>query len=205
MSNMEKDIEIIERYLDQELSEQELNTFNERVKADQQFASLLKWRKQMQDDWNQANEFESTKQQLKKLHMKNNQSNSFKKYYMAAAAVVLLALIIPLAMRYSKNEPALQMNELESKATIEFLDIRFKQTSPIHGQILKSKNILFTWESGLDVKTAIVLTEVDSKEVYVISPIQSDDKMYLLKDSMPPGKYEWKMEGFKGSKMFIVK
>jgi hypothetical protein len=205
MNNMEKDIEIIERYLDQELSEQELKDFNDRMLSDKAFASLIKWRKQMQDDWNQANEFESTKQLLKKLHMNNNQSNSFKKYFMAAAAVVLLAIIIPLAMRYSKNESALQVNELESKATIEFLDIRFKQTSPVHGQILKSRNILFTWESGLDVKTAIVLTEVVSKEVYVISPIQSDDKIYLLKDSMPPGKYEWKMEGFKGSKMFIVK
>lgn len=205
MSNIEKDIEIIEKYLDQELSEQELKAFDERLASDQQFASLLKWRKQMQNDWNQANEFESTKQLLKKLHMNNNQGNSFKKYYMAAAAVVLLALIIPLAMRYSKNEPTLQMNELDSKATIEFLDLRFKQTSPIHGQILKSRNILFTWESGLEVKTAIILTELDSKEVYVISPVQSDEKMYLLKDSMPPGKYEWKMEGFKGSKMFIVK
>jgi len=205
MSNMEKDIEIIERYLDHELSGQELSAFNERLAADQQFASLLKWRKQMQDDWNQANQFESTKQLLKKLHMKNNQSNSFKKYYMAAAAVILIALIIPLVMRYTKNEPILQMNELDSKATLEFLDIRFKQISPIHGQILKSRNIVFTWESGLDVKTAIVLTEVDSKEVYVISPIRSDDKMYVLKDSMPPGKYEWNMQGFKGSKVFIVK
>ena len=136
--------------------------------------------------------------------MKNNSTSSNKKFYWVAAVAILL-LAIPLALKFNNNSNKLKMNEIESKATIQYLDERFRQTYPVHGQIVKSGNIQFSWESALDVKTAIVLTEIETKETYIISPIQSDQKKYILKDTMPPGKYEWKMEGFKGTKMFIVK
>ena len=204
MNTMEKDIEWIERYLDEELSSEEVKAFQERLQSDKAFNDLFQFRKNIQSDWQDANTFESTKTLIKKLHMKNNSSSASKKFYWVAAAAILL-LAIPLAMKFNSNSNGLQMNEIESKASVQFLDERFRQTYPVHGQIVKSGSILFGWESALDVKTAIVLTEMDTKETYIISPIQSDQKKYILKDTMPPGKYEWKMEGFKGTKMFIVK
>lgn len=202
---MEKDIELIERYLDGELSSAELKDFQERVQSDKELYNLLQFREKIQPSWQQATEFESTKTFLKKLHMNSESKKSTKNFYWAAAVGILL-LAIPLVMRMSKSSnDSLQVNELEVKSSVEFLDDRYKQTYPVHGQIVKSGSIQFNWESALDVKTAIILTEIDSKEVYIISPLQSDQKQYLLKDTMPPGKYEWKMEGFKGSKMFVIK
>lgn len=200
---MEKDIELIERYLDKELSAEELGAFKQRLQSDKEFFNLLQFREKIQRSWQTADEFESTKTLLKKLHMKNANTISKKFYWAAAVAILLLA--IPLAMKFNNNSNKLQMDEIESKASVEFKDERFKQTYPLHGQIVKSGSILFSWESALDVKTAIVLTEIETKEVYIISPIVSDQKKYILRDSMPPGKYEWKMEGFKGTQMFIVK
>lgn len=205
MNTSEQDIELIENYLDDKLTQEEVVHFNERLKNDSSFEKLFEFRKKIQNTWTQANEFESTKSFLKKLDMKNTSSGSSKKLYWAIAVAAMFILIVPITIKLNKPNNQLQMNELESKATVEFLDDRFKQLYPVQGQVVKSGNILFTWESALDVKTAIVLTELESKEVYIISPITSDLKNYLLKDTMPPGKYEWKMEGFKGTKLFIIK
>lgn len=205
MNTSEQDIELIENYLDDKLTQEEVVHFNERLKNDSSFEKLFEFRKKIQNTWTQANEFESTKSFLKKLDMKNTSSGSSKKLYWAIAVAAMFILIVPITIKLNKPNNQLQMNELESKATVEFLDDRFKQLYPVQGQIVKSGNIMFTWESALDVKTAIVLTELESKEVYIISPITSDLKNYLLKDTMPPGKYEWKMEGFKGKKLFIIK
>ena len=197
MNTQENDIELIESFLDNKLSVKEVAEFNERLNADSTFNSLFQFRLKIQESWNEANEFESTKSYLKNIQMKNTKTNSSKKFYWAIAVAAMLVLIVPLAIKFNKNANKLQIDDVEQKATIEFLDQLYKQVYPLQGQVVKSGNILFTWESALDVKTAIILTEMDSKEVYIISPITSDQKKYLLKDTMPPGKYEWKMEGFK--------
>ena len=205
MNTEEKNIELIEDFLDGKLSPEEVKGFNERLEIDPSFKNLFQFRNKIQEAWNEASEFESTKTFIKNLHMKKTANHTSRKLYWAIAVAAMLILIVPLAIQFNKNSSQLQIDEVESKATVEFLDQKFKQVYPVQGQIVKSGNILFTWESALDVKTAIVLTEMESKEVYIISPITSDQKNYLLKDTMPPGKYEWKMEGFKGTKMFVVK
>lgn len=210
----ETDIDFIERYIDEELSQKEKTEFEMRLQNDPDFSRLCRFRMKVAEEWRQASQYEKTRNrigQIIKVERKRRRENI--RYWIAA--VLILCIVIPSVIvidrQNRKNqvtdskEYPLQMNEPEYDASIRYFDENYRQILPWDKQSLKSgESIVFQWNSGLDVRTAIIIKNAKTDSLVWRVPILSKLKEYELKKELPKGKYTWQMEGFEGINIFLI-
>jgi hypothetical protein len=174
---------------------------------DPQFQEELAFRTQIQADWNRASKLQAIKQQVKTIHMQQKTPNQTKRYLSyAAAACVLILLAIPGYQYFAnQNSKTLEINDAEVKSAVTFFDTRYKQISPINGQLFGDESILFEWDTALDVKTSLVITNSETGSIVFTQPINSYAKQYKLTEYLGKGKYSWRLEGFTGEMIFVMK
>ena len=174
---------------------------------DPQFQQELAFRTRIQSDWNRAKKFESIKKQVKTIHMQQKTPNQTKRYLSYAAAACLLVLLAIPGYQYfsNQNTKTLEINETEVKSSVTFFDTRYKQISPINGQLFGDESILFEWDTALDVKTNLVITDTETGKVVFIEPLNSEVKQFKLSHYLGKGKYSWRLEGFSGEMIFVMK
>ena len=174
---------------------------------DSQFQKELSIRNKLQSDWNKAKKFESIKNQVKSISMQQKTPKQTMRYlsYAAAACLVIL-LAIPGYQYFNKqNAQTLEINESEIKSSVTFFDSRYRQISPINGQLFGDESILFEWDSALDVKTNLIITNTETGKVAFTQPINSEAKQFKLSQYLGKGKYSWRLEGFSGEMIFVMK
>jgi len=174
---------------------------------DSQFQKELAIRNKLQSDWNKAKKFESIKNQVKAINMQQKTPKQTLRYFSyAAAACIVVLLAIPGYQYFAKqNSKTLEMNEAEIKSAVTFYDSRYKQISPINGQLIGDERILFEWETTIDVKTSIIITDTNTGQVVFTRPVNSEVKQFKLNQYLGKGKYSWRLEGFSGEMVFVMK
>ena len=174
---------------------------------DAQFQKELDFRNKLQSDWNKAKKFEQIKNQVKTIHMQQKAPKQTLRYFSyAAAACLVILLAIPGYQYFNKeNAKTLEINESEIKSSVTFFDSRYKQISPINGQLFGDESILFEWETALDVKTSLIITNVETGKIIFNQPINSEVKEFKLSQYLGKGKYSWRLEGFNGEMVFVMK
>jgi hypothetical protein len=177
------------------------------VEQDSQFQQELAFRTKIQSDWNRASKLESIKEQVKKIHMQQKTPNQTKRYLSYAAAACLLILLAIPGYQYfaNQNSKTLEMNETEIKSAVTFFDTRYKQISPINGQLFGDESILFEWDTALDVKTNLVITDTETGKIVFTQALNSSTKQFKFNQYLGKGKYSWRLEGFTGEMVFVMK
>jgi hypothetical protein len=172
-----------------------------------EFQKELEVRGKLQTAWNQSSKLEVIKNQINTIHMQQKTPKQTLRYlsYAAAACLVIL-LAIPGYQYFAKqNSKTLEINETEIKSAVTFFDTRYKQISPINGQLFGDESILFEWDTALDVKTSIIITDTETGRIVFTQPIQSEAKQFKLNQYLGKGKYSWRLEGFNGEMLFVMK
>jgi hypothetical protein len=174
---------------------------------DAQFNNELALRNKLQSEWNRAKRFEAIKEQVKTIHMQKKTPNQTLRYFSYAAAACLLILLAIPGYQYfaQQNSKTLEVNEAEIKSAVTFFDTRYKQISPINGQLFGDESILFEWDTALDVKTNLIITDTETGKVVFTQPINSFSKQYKFNQYLGKGKYSWRLEGFTGDMIFLMK
>jgi hypothetical protein len=174
---------------------------------DAQFNEELALRNKLQSEWNRAKRFEAIKEQVKTIHMQKKTPNQTLRYFFYAAAACLLILLAIPGYQYfaQQNSKTLEVNEAEIKSAVTFFDTRYKQISPINGQLFGDESILFEWDTALDVKTNLIITDTETGKVVFTQPINSFAKQYKFNQYLGKGKYSWRLEGFTGDMIFVMK
>lgn len=174
---------------------------------DPQFNEELALRNKLQSEWNRAKRFEAIKEQVKTIHMQKKTPNQTLRYFSYAAAACLLILLAIPGYQYfaQQNSKTLEVNEAEIKSAVTFFDTRYKQISPINGQLFGDESILFEWDTALDVKTNLIITDTETGKVVFTQPINSFAKQYKFNQYLGKGKYSWRLEGFTGDMIFVMK
>lgn len=177
------------------------------VDQDFQFQQELAFRNQIQSDWNRASKLQTIKEQIKTIHMQQKAPKQTMRYLSyAAAACLLILLAIPGYQYFAKqNSTTLEINETEIKSAVTFFDTRYKQISPINGQLFGDESILFEWDTALDVKTNLVITDSETGKIVFTQAINSSAKQFKLSQYLGKGKYSWRLEGFTGEMVFVMK
>lgn len=174
---------------------------------DQEFKEELVFRTKIQSEWNRAKRFEAVRDQVKTIHMQKKAPNQTLRYFTYAAAACLLILLAVPGYRYfaQQNSKTFEVNESEIKSAVTFFDTRYKQISPVNGQLFGDESILFEWDTALDVKTNIIITDTETGKVVFIQPIYSEAKQFKFNQYLGKGKYSWRLEGFSGEMIFVMK
>jgi hypothetical protein len=174
---------------------------------DAQFNEKLVFRNKLQSEWNRAKRFEAIKGQVITIHMQKKTPNQTLRYFSYAAAACLLILLAIPGYQYfaQQNNKTLEINEAEIKSAVSFFDTRYKQISPINGQLFGDESILFEWDTALDVKTSIIITDTETGKVVFTQPINSEVKQFKFNQYLGKGKYSWRLEGFSGEMIFVMK
>lgn len=188
------------------IDNKEKSTFLNDLERDQGLKDELKFRLNIQENWNKASRFEKIKKQTQQITMKKNQTYQFARYFSYAAAACLLFFISAPAYKYftNQNRNTLEIEQSEIKSTVSFFDTRYRQISPVNGQIIGEKSILFQWETSLDVKTSFVIKNLETGEIVFSQFLDSDIKNLRIVEKLAKGKYVWRLEGFKGEMVFFV-
>lgn len=77
MKPNENDIDLIERFLDGTLNEEELASFHSRVKEDPDFAGLVELRKEIQDLWIAANAYQEIEEEVRRSLKRSTSKSLF--------------------------------------------------------------------------------------------------------------------------------
>ena len=199
--------DLIEDYLDGRLTSEDKVKLERQLKMDESLKTELNFQKNLKDVWIQSSQFETTKNQLKQILMEKKTPHSTKQIlYYAAAACIILLLAIPGYQFLMKSEShQIQTDDLEIKSSLKFYDSRYRQISPVNGQLISDELLIFEWESSLEIKTSLIITNTETGSVVHNAMINSADKKYRLQEYLGKGKYSWRIDGFKGERIFVLK
>jgi len=211
MKKSENDFELIERFLDGTLSDQENADFHARVESDPEFARLFAERKLLQKTYTEATKRIELKKQVSSLIADEKRKAAYRqKVWLAAASLVVLATIGSLLIynarshksesQYAKEQPSRdraiegkqnKMNEYGNMDVVvrkESVDDFF----PDEFTTLKANDtICFKWPSAMSLR---YLTIYNNKgELVKKVTIKKKVKEYvLLPGVLKPGIYYWK-------------
>ncbi|MBL7906167.1 MAG: hypothetical protein JNL22_14175 [Bacteroidales bacterium] len=211
MKKTDNDFELIERFLEGSLNQQESADFLHRVESDPEFAKMFSERKLLQKTYTEASKRMELKKQLKSLITdEKRKTSSQRKIWLAAASLIVLAVIGSLLYynsgnpgnekQYAKELPspdeAVQgnQNNMEEYGNMDVVERKESVDDffPDEFTPLKTNDtICFKWPSSMNLR---YLTIYNSKgELVKKVTIKKKVKEYvLLPGILKPGVYYWK-------------
>jgi hypothetical protein len=208
MSNQEDfDFDLIEGYIEGTLDKEQVHLFEEKQKNDPVFKQQYEFRNRIAAEWRRSHNYEIISKQLNKIKMEQKKPNKSGKYfmYLAAASVVAFVLVTGINFFNKSEVQELQFDQSEIKSSISYHDSKYKQISPIHGQIANTAFLTFEWESAVEIKTNLVILKSENQSLVYRVAVNSADKKLKFTEPLEKGTYIWKLEGFEGEKVFVVK
>lgn len=210
------DIDLIERFIDGDLSEKEQAEFEQRLANDSDLKILYRFRIKVADKWKEAKEFEETKNRIGQIINRERKRYPRIGILYRVAAVLIILITIPALLildRKEANDNIVDSGEIkihkmtpDEKASVNYFDEKFQLFFPGNGEIIgDEQNIIFRWESSLDVKTAILIKTADADSLVRRIEITSNIREYEAKINLKKGAYTWQLEGFEGTMRFLIK
>ena len=216
-----KDIELIERFLDNTLSEEERSDFFKRVNEDREFTKLVALRNVLPDLLKDADNYRKIREEVKSTLNLHGVKRVFfhNPAQMALAAVILLLIatvvivfvahehgIFPFTKNdnFAKKNDTLMIQKKDGPAFKASKDIFY---SPLNGSVFNSSDkIIFRWKPTHDSTLQFVIF---SKEQLIpafnkaINPGQ--DSIVLNPGIIKPGEYQWFIGDKNSNRTFIIK
>ena len=218
----EKDIGLIEEFIDGNLSGKELKAFQDRLEHDADFAGLYKVRKKMAESMKEAGEYQRLKSQIGEVIRKERKTfyQEYKYYILpiAASVVIIIGLYIVFQFQADPGEKGpqlaettdtisvMKMDEPEKLAkikTLNYVDIlapvdkqQFGLDEPIH----------FIWNADSDQFGTLYVINVNDNIIVLEKNINfSDGSFEINKNQFPQGEYKWYLNDTINSGSFVVR
>jgi hypothetical protein len=227
MKPTEKDIEFIERFIDGDLSEKEIESFENRLKNDTDFAIEYNNRIKLSKLWKEADEYQKTKDEISVL-LKNEKTSFFitHRYYIVSVAASIAILLgvyllffqtnkgIQMDQQIVQNDSSsandnvidFQMDEPTKLATVEVLRNPIDLISPKDNfNFTETDPIVLEWfSSSKDMDTLFVWSKSMNKIIINQAVEQKEDTIRYDIGLLPEGEYSWYFNDTLIKKSFTV-
>lgn len=224
-----KDIDLIERYLDGELTEEEITYFQDRVYSDSEFEKLFLFRKELPAFWKSVSQYEEVSKTIQHALSYRNHSIRFGSYrtILAIAASVILLIGIGVVLffvtmknpsRFNQDQMVYQEDTLENfqieqpvpKANREFFTIdtipENKLIKPVEDAIFSDDHdMLFEWILETEADSIFFTITTGKNKVVLKQELHNGQTSYVLKKhSLPAGGYRWFLTGTEEVRKFYI-
>jgi len=204
-----KDIKLIENYMDNLLEGKELVDFQNRLASDIDFANEYKLRVKIAGLWKDADEHQKIKRQINGIINDEKRSDNFasgKMYYLLAiAASVILFIGIYLVLQNNNQLPWSQKGQMAiTEDTITFrqdipesfakIDYTYKLIAPAKDQHFElNDTITFHWKIfGNLKKIDLIILNRQTKDTVFQNPVfPSDSQLITNANALGSGEFEW--------------
>lgn len=214
----DKDIQLIEQYIDGSLSCEELTAFNQRLMTDKSFAKAFREREILARLWKDGKEYEDTKKFVGEAIRKMKQGFFITYRYqilsVAAAVIVLLGGYILLVQERGDNPTGVNRSlAVSDTTTVQKNTFRFKVDEPLHLAAIdtvpknirlvhpidgtsyeSSESITFMWEADQNLIDTILVRKDTSGALVSRIIVNLSDSAYTMKYPMlEVGNYTWNL------------
>ncbi|NCA77500.1 MAG: hypothetical protein EOM90_14300 [Alphaproteobacteria bacterium] len=221
MQTNPKDIELIERFLDNELSEAEHSSFLNRIDHDHEFARLFKIRSVMPSLLKDADNYRKIRKEIKStLDLQSGKRVFFHNPTQMALAAVILLLIATVVILFVANEngifPFNKTDNLAEKNDTLIIQKKggpdFKASddifySPLNGAVFNSSDkIIFKWKPVHDSTLQfLIFFREQTIPVYHKKINPGQDSILLPPGTIKPGEYQWYIADKNSKHSFTIK
>jgi len=131
MSKDSKYFDLIEDYIDGNLSPKEMKDFRERMAEDPELYKLYQIRQKLAESWNKADEYEAIRRNIAdSIKSEKSLMSSLRKYYIPLAATIVILLSVYFGIKISQKN-----NINENFAIEELIDSTASDTLNQHNTI----------------------------------------------------------------------
>lgn len=221
METNARDIELIERFLDNDLSEEEATSFLSRIDQDPEFAKLFKLRNILPDVLADADNYANIHAEVKSnLEARDHFLFFFRHPAQFALAAVVLLLIATVIVFFVSSENGIfrsdkssnlvnrdksvnieKGEEPSSKAAKDFAKVPFDKAV-----FNNTEKLIFKFRPSKDSTLQFVIT-LTGKPIIVYQRTlrRGQDSIQLLPGTFRPGAYVWHVGNIADKRMFIIK
>jgi len=216
-----KDIELIERFLDNKLSEQESSDFFKRLNEDREFTKLVALRNALPDLLMDADNYQKIREEVKStLNLQGGKRAFFHNPAQMALAAVVLLLIATVVILFVANEHEIfpfnktenlaSQNDtlmIQKKGGPDFKASKDIYYSPLNGAVFSSSDkIIFRWKPAHDSTFQFVIFQKDQPViVYQKKMNPGQDSIMLPPGTIKPGDYQWSVGDKNTKRTFFIK
>lgn len=214
MKANEKDIELIERYIDGELKGDDLEVFEKRLKEEPELVKEYNARNKIAEVWKDTTEYETTRNEISAA-LQAGRSSFFQrnKVYIISIAASMAMLFGIYIMFFHHNNSLndgqqlvvsdtvnnkdkaiyLSMEEPERLASVEVLGNTIKLLSPEDHTIYPhSHKIVFKWVSSSENVDTLYIYNTATRGLALKQAIRhEEDTMVYIVEKLPEGTYIW--------------
>jgi hypothetical protein len=223
----EKDIELIEKFFDGILNEEEKSVFNKKLSENAEFDEFVKVRSALPGIWKDAAQYELTKNEIREAIKEDTERKVFtiKRIYYAVAAGILLLVgtfVIFFLINNNKNyfyqaadnesvkeDSLIVIQQIEQPSKAKKGIYMSEDTciiSPIEGMVFHYNNtIIFKWVNKNDTITHLLLiSRPDNKTVETIAVKPGQEMATVKASELKPGEYYWMLSDCEIKRSFSV-
>ena len=221
MQTNPKDIELIERFLDNELSEAELSSFMKRIDHDPEFARLIKLRTVLPSLLKDANNYLNLREEVKAtLELQSGKQIFFHNPAQMALAAVILLLIATIViffvakehgiLPFIKNDNLVKKNDtliIQKKGGADFKASKDILYSPLNGTVFSTTDmIIFKWKPSHDSSFQFeIFPKGQTIPVFKKEIKPGQDSIVLIPGTIKPGAYQWYIGDKNSKRAFTIK
>ncbi len=209
MKTNERDIELIERYIDDELQGEDLEAFEKRLKVEPELAKEYEARKKLVELWKETAEYETTRNEISAA-LYAGQSSFFRRnkaYLISIAASIAVLFGVYLMFFQQRNNNMnngqqivvsdsvlqFQMDEPKKLATMDSLNNSIILLFPVNNVIFTTKDpVVFKWRSFSDKTDTLYIFNM-TENFLIKKQIRhhSTDTNIYKAEQLSPGRYYW--------------
>jgi hypothetical protein len=216
-----KDIELIERFLDNDLSEAERSAFLNRIDSDPSFAKLIKLRNVLPSLLKDAENYQKIREEVKStLDLQGGKRLFFHNPAQMALAAVILLMIATVVIFFVANEHGIVLFNKTDNLVNHNDSLKIKKTEapaykatkdfyrlPFDGIVFnESDQIIFKWKSRYDTVLQFVIVHKNPPVVVYQKEIKpGQDSILLSPGIIKPGSYQWYVGDKNSKRLFVIK
>jgi len=217
------DIQLIEDYLDGTLTGEELESVKERLNSDTPFRDAYEQRKKLAILWKEADEYQSTKQQIKDIlktgkrgilhYLKDN----YYLYGIAASLLLLFGIYWFMIRQHNNGAPnfnnqvaatsdTLMMQQDESRKYAKVGYIHSLASPTDNQQFSITDTLVFQWKTTRSGQTAtFVIKDRAGSKTFVRKKVENTDSLFVVEPGkLQPGSYKWFLNDSVNSEYFTI-
>ncbi len=226
----DKDIKLIEDYIDGSLQGEDLLSFEKRLKTDKLLAKEYRLRIKLAKLWVDADDYSTTKTQIGEILNKEKESffrvNRFYILSIAASIIILAGVYLLLfhennvdlngkgnqfadvhdSISNKENTIVFQYDEPDKLATIDSVSGNIQLLFPVSGEMFnKSEPITFKWKSDSNLNDTLFVCNESDRKVLLKLRVKLADTTYTIKyPQFAEGKYIWYISDSANYEEFMV-
>ena len=215
-----KDIELIERFLDNKLSGQESFDFFQRLNEDKEFTRLVVLRNAIPGLLKDADNYNKIREEVKStIHLQGSKRLFFHNPAQMALAAVILLLIATVVILFVANEHGIfpfnktenlaEKNDtlmIQKKGSPDFKASKDIYYNPLNGAVFTSADeVIFRWKPAHDSALQFVIFQKDQPVIaYQKKMNPGQDSIILQPGTIKPGDYQWSVGDKNSERTFII-